>query len=549
LAACDRLGYARDVTGNARPATVILTDDGDMLSESGRTPPFRVLLKRFRLAVGLTHEALAERASLSARAISDLERGVSRAPRQRSLALLSKALELNSEQRDMLETAAHFPAVVPERAELPFPLPVQLTSFIGRTREMTAVLALLRQQSIRLVTLTGPGGIGKTRLALRIAEDLRPEFPDGIFFVALAPLADPDDIGAAVAQALGMTPTSVASLATQISEFIHDRTALLVLDNHEHLLGGASLLSHLLLSCPGLKALVTSRAPLRLSAEQQFAVRPMRVPDLEHLPSLERLARYPAVALFVERASRVEPFFELTRANAATIAAICARVDGLPLGIELAAARVKLLPPHALLALLDGLGSLHVLTGGARDVSARQQTLRATIEWSYELLTHHEQRLFRQLAIFVGGCTLDAAMAVVATRLESDEVGTSQLTGILPFSGGCVDAELLGGLASLVDKNLLRQEEDPSGMPRYMMLDTIRAFALDQLARTDEARAIRERHARHFLAMVEAAGAVLLPATGEVGPSDQMGTIRGRLTQAAEQGNIRAALRWLVEFG
>jgi predicted ATPase/DNA-binding XRE family transcriptional regulator len=486
------------------------------------------MLKRYRLDAGLTHESLAERAGLSARAISDLERGVTQAPRRDTLKLLADALRLTDDQRAALEAAARPRPAPSERPRPEHNLPAQLTSFVGREREIGLVLDLLRRPDTRLVTLTGPGGTGKTRLAIRVAEELLDDVPDGIFFVALAPVADAPTIIQALAQALGVGGGPGHALEAGVADYLRDRRSLLLLDNFEHLLSGAPLVSRLLARCRDVKVLVTSRSALRLSGEQEFPLEPLPLPDLRRPPPASELAQNAAVALFVERAARARPGFALSADNAAALVGICVRLDGLPLAIELAAARVKLLPPPALLARLEGSSALRLLTDGARDLPARQQTLRATIGWSYDLLAPAEQRLFARVAIFVGGCDLEAAEAVCGD-------GPPEGDAAAPLAP--LDIEVIDGVASLVDKSLLRQEEGVGDEPRFAMLDTIREFGLERLAAAGEAAELRARHARHYLAMVEAGGPFLLASE-----------LRQRRL-AAEQDNVRTALRWLVEQG
>ncbi len=503
-------------------------------------PPFGAALKRYRIAAGLTHEALAERAALSPRTISDLERGVSRSPRQQSLSLLIKALALTPEQRAVLESAAR-PVLPLSEMGGPFHnLPAQATRFIGREREIAVAGELVRRREVRLVTLTGAGGAGKTRLAIRVAELVRQEFVDGAFFVPLAPAVGADSIIESLAQAIGVGEVEGFPLEALVIDYLRERQVLLILDNFEHLLSQAPLVAHLSSSCPRVKALVTSRAPLHLTGEHELLVAPLPVPDLVRLPAPEELEQYAAIALFVDRAASIQPEFRLTPRNGPAVAAICVRVDGLPLAIELAAARVKLLPPHALLAQLERpSGPLRLLTGGARDLPARQQALRDTIAWSYDLLTRDEQRLLRRLAVFAGGCTLVAAATVVRRQEPASR------------SREATDFDLLDGLASLIDKSLLRHQEGPDGQPRYLMLETIREFALEQLEASAEAGAAREAHARYYLGMVEASGPFLLhqPDAARAIPHKGPGGATVWQTLGAEQENIRTALRWLVESG
>ena len=323
---------------------------------------------------------------------------------------------------------------------------------------------------MRLLTLTGPGGAGKTRLGLQAAAELVEDFPQGVFFVALAPIADPELVVPTIAQTLGLRESGAVRSPRASRTSSPRRRLLLVLDNFEHLVEAAPALAELLAAAPQLKLLVTSRIPLRLSGEHEYPVPPLDLPDPAHLPEIASLSQYEAVALFIERARAVKADFAVTNANAPAVAEICVRLDGLPLAIELAAARAKLLSPQALLARLEQ--SLDLLTGGPRDLPARQQTLRATIDWSYDLLGPDEQTLFARLAVFAGGCTLAAAEAV------------------------CGGDGLLTGLSTLVDNNMLRQEEQPDGEPRFTMLETIRAYALERLEPSGEADEIRRRHAR-----------------------------------------------------
>jgi non-specific serine/threonine protein kinase len=353
-----------------------------------------------------------------------------------------------------------------------------LTSFVGREREVAAVADLLRREGVRLVTLTGPGGVGKTRLALRVAEDLEAAFADGVAFADLTPLADPALVAPTVAQTLGVREAGDRPVAERLADALRDRRLLLVLDNFERVVEAAPLVTALLAGCARVKALVTSREPLRLAAERVVAVPPLPLPD-PAIPTRE-LAASEAVRLFVERAQAARADFALTGANAPAVAEVCRRLDGLPLAIELAAARVAHLPPAALLARLER--RLPLLTGGSRDLPARQRTMRDAIAWSDDLLNAAEQALFRRLAVFAGGFGLEAAAAVA----------------------GEIGVDVLDGVASLVAKGLLRQEDGPDGEPRYRMLETVREFGLERLEASGEAESIRRNHALVFLALAEA---------------------------------------------
>ncbi len=353
-------------------------------------------------------------------------------------------------------------------------LPVQLTSLIGREQEVAAVCHLLQRQEVRLLTLTGPGGTGKTRLGLQVAAELSETFSDGVFFVNLAPLSDPELVVPTIAQALGVKEAAGQPLLDLVSAWLREKELLLLLDNFEQVAEAAVEVSALLARCPQLNVLVTSRAVLHLSGEHEFPVPPLSLPDPRHLPDLMTLSQYEAVALFIARAQAVKPEFQVTNANAPAVAEICVRLDGLPLAIELAAARSKMLPPQALLARLGQRFTL--LTSGAQDVPARQQTLRNTIAWSYDLLDAGEQRLFRRLSVFVGGATLEAVEALYTTL--GDEPG-----------------QVLDGIASLIDKSLLRQTEQEAEEPRFVMLETIREYGREALTAHGEVEATRQAHA------------------------------------------------------
>jgi predicted ATPase/DNA-binding CsgD family transcriptional regulator len=368
------------------------------------------------------------------------------------------------------------------------------------------------------LTLTGTGGVGKTRVALAVASVLLNEFADGVCLVLLAPVSDPELVLPTIGQALGLREAGDRPLEEQVQAYLEYRHLLLLLDNFEQLLKASPDLVDLLQACPRLKLLVTTRAVLHVQGEQEYLVKPLALPDLQRLDDLQALSQSPAVTLYLQRAQAHLPSFSLTASNARPIAEICVRLDGLPLAIELAAARSKLLPPQVLLERLSQ--RLALLTSPAMDVPARQQTLRNTLAWSYGLLDKTEQTLFRRLAVFVGGCTLEAAEAVCNSNQD-------------------LEGDLLDAVAGLVDKSLLRQEAQADGEPRLLMLETIREYALERLAASSEAEAIRRQHATCFLALAE-------QAEPELNGPKQAAWVE-RLEQECD--NLRATLEWTLEEG
>ncbi len=401
---------------------------------------------------------------------------------------------------------------------------VPITSFIGREEEVRTITSLVTDDGVRLLTLTGPGGVGKTRLAIKVTDQLAPSFGDGALFIPLSTIRDATLALSAIAYALGVRDASDRSLLERIRSALADKHLFLVLDNFEQIAAAAAEIGDLVLACPRMTVLVTSRVPLRIFGEVEYAVQPLELPDTD-VASLPELAENPSVSLFVQRAQAVRSGFALQEANAWSVAEVCRRLDGLPLAIELAAARSKVLSPPALLARLTN--SLDILTGGPQNQPVRLRTMRAAITWSVDLLTAEERTRFGQLAVFTGGFTLEAAEAV-SGPVQDDQSALE--------SGPTV----LDTLASLVDSSLLRAQEEGDGELRFSMLETVREFGLEQLQSSQEAAAVRDRHAAYHLALAEQAAPELFGGPNQTAWLDRLDR---------EHDNLRAALAWTEQSG
>jgi predicted ATPase/DNA-binding XRE family transcriptional regulator len=486
-------------------------------AEDAGAAAFGSLLKQHRRDAWLTQEELAERSGLSVRTIRSLERGEGHRPRADTVDLLAHALGLSEEEHDLF-------AAVPKRGDVAAStlvatpesiLPEPPTPLLGRERALEEVAGFLSRPETRLLTLTGTGGVGKTRLALEAAREAADLFPDGIVFVALAPLSDPALVVPTVAQALGLRESKGQTPREVLRVHLQEKRLLLLLDNFEHVLEVAPEVAGLIDSCPDLTVLATSRAPLRVRGEQEYPVSPLKLPSSTLSPSPEDVVGSPSGRLFVERARAASPAFELTRENAGAAAAICWRLAGLPLALELAAVRVRFLNPAALLSRLDQALS----AGWARDLPERQRTMTATLGWSYDLLSEYEKALFRRLSVFVGGFTLEAAEAIFS-------------------GGGAVTENLLYLLGELVEQSLITANMGANGNEgRYGMLEPVRLYTKEKLEESEEVEEIRGRHAAYFLDLADHAGQELTRA--------EQAAWLDRLDR--EHDNLRATLSWLLE--
>lgn len=488
--------------------------------------PFGYWLKKAREALDLTQSDLAGRIGCSTITVRKIEAG-ERRPSSQVAALLADCFCLVGIERTSFlrfargERPALLPVLPPHTAAtapwrrsalLAAPLPAPATPLVGREQEVLTIQELFRSGQTRLVTLTGPGGVGKTRLALKAASGLKETFRDGVSFVPLATITNPRFVVSSIGHALGVRESGHEPLLVGLKNVLRDKQVLLVLDNFEQIVPAGTVIAELLSTAPGLRVLITSRAVLHLTGEQVCMVEPLGLPDPRNIPGPLKLNRYPSVELFVQRVQAVMPDFRLTDANAQAVAEICVRLEGMPLALELAAARSKLLPPQALLARLQN--RLAFLATGLQDLPERQQTLRATIGWSYDLLNAAEQTLFRRLAIFSGGHTVAAAEAVCG----GDE--------LIP--------DVLAGLQSLADRSLLRTSG--SVETRLTMMEAVRDFALEQLETGGEISTIRQRHATFYLSMAEAADADL------IGPHEASWLDR----LDVDHENLRKMLEWAI---
>ena len=486
--------------------------EGDAVAD-GAGATFAQLLKRLRLDAGLTQEELAEAAGVSARSVSDLERGVNRTARKDTARLIADALGLSGATRELFEATARGREPASEQDGPPDPgrLPVPLTPLVGRADDIRIASGLLRRSDVRLVTITGLGGVGKTRMALEIGRLLRAAFPDGVHFVNLASVRDPALVMAAIAHATGVRDSGSSPLRQRVASSLRPSRSLLVMDNFEQVADAAGEVSALLGVCPDVKCLVTSRCALRLQGEHEYVLIPLQSPPAASDNAAE-LMRFPAVELFSQRVQAVLPGWEMDEVSAPAVGEICRRLDGLPLALELAAARTKILAPVALLDRLDDQHAL--LSRGTRDADDRHQTLQATLDWSYDLLDSAAALLFPRLSVFAGGWTLDALVDVCGT-------------------GG--EMQILDAFATLVDSSLVWRT-GRSGTPRFTLPVTIREYAAAKLRHDGSRDVVGRRHLAWFLGLAETAAA-------ELTASSQMQWLQ---VLADEHANLRAALEYAI---
>ena len=488
-------------------------------------PTFGARLRRLRESAGLTQEELAFRAGLTPNGVSALERGQRKRPYPHTVRSLAEALGLSEHERATLLAAVPGRGTKAATVEAPVSvleatLSSPPTPLVGRERELTEIREILLDGSeVRLLTLTGIGGVGKTRLATAAAREAKDHFPDGLAFVPLASLRDPALLVPTVARSLGLREAEGQSAREALHTHLRENQMLLVLDNFEQLLEAAAEVIHLIEACPGIVVLATSRAPLRVRGEQEYPVPPLALPSSTHNASKEEVLGTPSGRLFVERTRAASPSFALTTENAPSVAAICWRLAGLPLALELAAAKVRLLEPQTLLARLDQALS----TAWARDLPDRQRTMRATLDWSYELLSEPERRLFRRLSVFAGGFTLEAA-ETIAEVVGAETVEESE--------------EVLWLLGALVEQSLVTVEPSAGGREiRYGMLEPVRQYAHEKLEESGEGERVGARHADYYLTLAERARPELQGPRQAQWLDDL----------AREHGNVRAAMAWLLE--